>query len=71
MSNQDIREKLIAAFKLGNIYAIGGMVFDANHNYVFSTSELADLRRDPELNFRRVDAGGRPTWQVATESEDA
>jgi hypothetical protein len=51
---------------LGDIYAIGGSVYNANHGYMFTTSELAELKNDPEIHFRRIDAGGRPTWRLDT-----
>lgn len=58
------REKLIQAFRLGDIYAIGGMIYNAKHEYVFSTSELVDFRNDSQIQFERIDAGGRPTWRL-------
>lgn len=56
----DNKEKLIAAITAGPIYAIGGMVFDCKGLYLFSTSELAELRM--EVPVQRIDAGGMPTW---------
>ena len=58
------REKLIAAFSLGDIYAIGGAVYNAKHQYVFLTSDLVEFKNDAKIRFERVDSGGSPTWRL-------
>lgn len=62
MMSDDSKAKLEAALTRGDVYAIGGSVYDTEHQYLFSTSELADLRN--QVSFGRIDAGGRPTWRA-------
>ena len=57
------RDKLMAAFALGDIWAIGGAVYDAKHRYLFLTTDLAELRH--EVPFSRIDSGGSPTWRLS------
>ena len=60
----ELRDKLIEALERGPIWAVGGMVFDADGVYLFSTSDLSQLK--DIVPIRRTDAGGRPTWVGAT-----
>lgn len=53
-------EKLEEALAIGPVWAVGGMVFDTNANYLFSTSELVELK--DVVPIQRIDAGGQPTW---------
>jgi len=56
--NRAVLEKALTE---GDIYAIGGSVYGPDHNYLFVTTDLADLRGT--VDFHRIDSGGRPTWR--------
>lgn len=57
----DLHHKLLLALiTKGPIHAEGGGVYDAENNYLMTTTEFQPLAN--EMGLQRTDSGGSPTW---------